>query len=92
MQAMRIPQYIDNPPQILFWEADEIAPVIVFLGLGIVTGTLTYCIVMAYGVHKVFMHFKGKHMRGYLMHWLYRVGLIPLNRKFTNGAVRFYHV
>lgn len=92
MQAIPIPQYVDNPPQIMFWEADEIAPVVTFIGLGIVTGTLTYCVLLAYGFHKGFMYFKSQHMRNFLLHWLYRVGMIPLNRRFNHGAVRVYHV
>ncbi|MBE7540583.1 MAG: type IV conjugative transfer system protein TraL [Rhodocyclaceae bacterium] len=92
MEPVPIPQYIDNPPQILLWEADEIAPVVTLIGLGIITGTLTQCLLISYAVHKVFSHFKSKQMRNFLLHWLFRIGLIPLNRKFTNGAVRYFHV
>lgn len=92
MEAIPIPQFIDNPPQIMFWEADEIAPAFFLIGIGIITGTLTYCIVLAFGVHKLFVHFKSKHLRGYLLHVAYRIGMVPLNKKFPNGAIHFYHV
>ena len=92
MQSVRIPRYVDNPAQFLLWEADEIAPALVICGIGIITGTLTYCIVIAYLFHKTFMRFKVQHQRGFLMHLLYRIGLIPLNRKFSNGCITFYHV
>jgi len=92
MEPVQIPQYIDNPPQIMFWEADEIAPSLFLVGIGIMTGTLTYCLVLAYGAHRIFGHFKRKHLRGYLMHVVYRIGLVPLNKRFTNGGIRHYHV
>jgi len=92
MQSIPIPRYLDNPPQILFWESDELVPIVALAGVGIVTGTLTYCLVAAYVLHKVFMRFKSRHMRGYLWHLGYRIGLVPLNKKFQNGATTYYHV
>jgi len=38
---VEIPHYIDSQPQIFFWELDEFAPVIFFMGIGIATDTLT---------------------------------------------------
>lgn len=34
MQPINIPQYVDDPPHLLFWQADEIAPI----GIGLVLG------------------------------------------------------
>jgi len=87
-----MPQYIDNPPQVIFWEADEFVPVFMLLALGIVTRTLTLCIFASWVIYKVFVHFKNQHLRGYLWHVVYRIGLIPLNKRFPNGAIHFYHV
>lgn len=92
MQAAPVPEFIDSPPQILFWEADEIAPIFAGIGIGIITGTLTYLLIPMYFFHKYFTYFKDQHMRGYLLHLLYRIGAIPLNPKFPNGAIDFYHV
>lgn len=92
MSTVRIPQYVDSPPQIMFWEADEVAPSVVLVGLGIMTGTLSYMILLAYAVHKINIHYKSKRMRGHLLHFLFRIGLIPLNPRFSNGSVTYWHV
>lgn len=92
MGPVRIPEYIDALPQILAWETDEMAPAILLMIIGYATGTLTWCLLLAIAMHNVVVRYKENHMRGYLFHkFLYRSGIIPLNRKFTNGAITFYH-
>lgn len=90
MDAVPVPEYLDNPIQLAFWESDEIAPVFVLFGVGIITGTLTYMIIPMYFFHKFFVRFKSMHMRGYLFHMLYRAGIMPLNKRFQNGAITYY--
>lgn len=91
-EGMQIPQYIDNPPQWMWWESDEIAPIGVLIGIGMITHTLTLCIFLSWGFYKLFLYFKGRHLRGYFAHIAYRIGLVPLNRRFPNGAITYYHV
>lgn len=90
MDSVSIQDYIDNPPQVLFWEADEIAPVFVLAGIGIITHTLTWMLIPAVIFHKYFTRFKDEHMPGYLMHLMYRIGLLKLNKKFNNGAITYF--
>lgn len=93
MGPVRIPEYIDNLPQILAWETDELAPAIVLMLVGYSTGTLTWCILTAFGIHKFVVQYKESHMRGYLFHrFLYRFGILPMNKRFSNGAITQYHV
>jgi len=92
MQDSPIFDYIDAPSQILFWEADELAPIIVAAAIGILTDSLTYLLIPMYFFHKYFVYFKNQHMPGYLHHLMYRMGLLPLNKRFNNGAITTYHV
>lgn len=92
METVQIPHYIDNYVQLAFWEADEIGPVMFLVAIGMVTQTLTWCLLISYGVHKIYMHYKEQHLRGYLLHLLYRAGILPLNSRFSNGAILHYNV
>lgn len=92
MNPVPIPQYIDNLPQVGFWEADEIAPAMIWIIVGYATHTLLWMLVPMYVTHKLFMRFKEHHMRGYALHLAYRIGLLPLNKRLQNGAITRYHV
>lgn len=43
MQPVRIPQYVDDPPHLLFWQADEVAPIGIGLVFGMFTGYAAIC-------------------------------------------------
>jgi conjugal transfer pilus assembly protein TraL len=88
MDEVEIPHYLDSQPQIFFWELDEFAPVIFFLAVGIATDTLSawfpFIVVFSY----VFARFKQNNMDGILVHLVYWYGVLPLNKRFTNGMAR----
>lgn len=90
MDEVEIPHYIDSQPQIFFWELDEFAPVVVLMGLGIMTDTLTACIPFMFAFSYVFQRFKASQMEGILMHLVYWYGILPLNKLFKNGMSREY--
>jgi len=91
MNDVDIPEFVDCLPQFLFWEADEIAPAIVLLGLGILTNTLTYMIIPIYLITKFFTRFKANHLDGYFHHLMYSWGLGILNKRFTNAFIYEWH-
>lgn len=46
MNPIEIPQLVDEPPHVLFWQSDEVAPI----GIGLVFGMFTgYAAVMTLG-------------------------------------------
>lgn len=91
MQSVRIPDHIDAPYEILFWEADELMPVMMILGVGYITRTLTLSLIPAYLFWKYFKKQKDNRRPGFLAHWLWRnTGLLPLCRRFSNGFVTKY--
>lgn len=45
MEPVNIPSYIDDPPHFLLWSADEMAPILLGLVIGIFTGNaLVLCL------------------------------------------------
>lgn len=86
-----MPEFQDSLPQILFWEADEIAPAILLLGLGIITETLTLLLIPMYLLTKYFVRFKQNHLDGYLHHLVYDWGLSMLNKRFVNALIKEWH-
>lgn len=75
MQDVEMPDYVDSMPQILFWEADEIAPALVLVAIGILTNTLTYMLIPIWLLTKFFTKFKSRYMEGYFHHLVYWWGL-----------------
>lgn len=92
METVVIPDYIDELPQFLLWETDEIAPMMIMFMIGIITQTLTFTIIPAYLVTKLYQRYKAEHLAGHLIHLGYRIGIFPLNRRFENGATTDYHI
>ena len=88
MDDVEIPHYIDSQPQIFFWELDEFAPVIFFMGIGIATDTLTAWIPIIIIFTYTFQRFKTSQMEGILMHLVYWWGVLPMNNIFRNGMSR----
>ena len=43
MNPIQIPQYVDDPPHLLFWQADEVAPIGIGLVFGMFTGYAAVC-------------------------------------------------
>lgn len=86
-----MPDYVDSMPQILFWEADEIAPAIILVGIGILTNTLTYMLIPVWLLTKFFTKYKARFMEGYFHHLVYYYGLGGLNTRFTNAFINEYH-
>ncbi len=90
MKEIDIPRYVDSQYQVFFWEIDEIAPVVMLMGLGIMTDTLTYMFFAMFVFMKFFSKFKHHHLDGVLLHMAYWHGLLKLNRHFDSGLVRTF--
>lgn len=91
MELVKIPHSVDCLPQILFWEADEIAPAFLLAGAGIVTDTLTMLLIPIYFLTKYFVKFKQNHLDGFFHHLMYDWGVMGLNKRFTNSLIREWH-
>jgi len=90
MKQVKIPKHVDAPMQMAFWEIDEVAPMIMLLALGILTGTLTYMFFLMYGVTKLYQRYKTTARRGALVHLLFYHGLYNPGGRYKNGQARLF--
>lgn len=88
LAAIPIPRYIDSQYQVFFWEMDELIPLIVLIGVGIIFEILLWAIVFGAIIMVRFSRFKLARLDGVLVHMGYWSGVMTLNKLFKNGLVR----
>ncbi len=81
MPEARIPHYIDDPPQFLFWELDEAIPVLAGMGIGIMLNSMICYGAAGLVVSRIVARLKkGKH-QNFMIHWLYWQGVPGMKLK-----------
>ena len=91
MKAVEIPQRVDEPPHVLLWSADELAPMLVGLMVGVLVGQLLLCCLLGLMVTKGYRRYRDNRPDGYLFHLLWRSGFWPCRaRSWRNPYVRRY--
>ena len=89
MKLVNIPHHITNPPQFLWWEVDELIPMIVIFGIGFIAMRAIFISLVAmFIVGKLYSKFKQGRHRGYLRHLLYYYGFSKMTNTLTNGLIR----
>ena len=88
MTPRPIPNYVDDQMQVFSWEVDEFFPALTIFIVMFIWAQLTLGLVAAYLFVKLFSRFKDSRMAGVLFHFCWWVGLMGMNKKFANGAVR----
>jgi conjugal transfer pilus assembly protein TraL len=88
MNEIDIPQLLDEYPQIMWWEADELAPVIVGMAAGTVFGTFTLGMIGGIALSIIYLRYKRNALPGSLHHMIYWSGMLGLNSVFENGLER----
>lgn len=78
MEKVRIPQYVDELPQVWFWEIDEAFFIILGLFVGIIINWMFTCAVIGIALASLFGRFKQGQNRGMLVHTAYWYGILPL--------------
>jgi len=86
MEPIKIPRYIDDSPQLLFWKADEAVPFILMLCVGIMIDHLGICLVIGYFFVKLFRKFRDNNPDGYVMHLMYWCGFMPFKSRIIPNA------
>ncbi len=69
-----IPNYIDDPQQILFWEFDEFMLLAIAFGVGLMVNYLGVLLVSGLVGIKFYRKIKDRQANGFLMHALYWYG------------------
>ncbi len=91
MNPVEIPAYIDDPPHFLFWRADEIAPVLLGLVLGMLTANALLLTTLGLLLTRLYRRFRDGKPDGYILHALYHIGLLPSRaRSVPNPFIRQY--
>jgi conjugal transfer pilus assembly protein TraL len=67
----RIPNYLDDPAQMLFWEVDEFLILCVFFGLGIAAGQLSLMVLASLVLVRVYRKVRDRRANGFLIHLVY---------------------
>lgn len=81
MEPVRIPRRIDEPPHVLLWSADELAPLIIGLVVGMIIEKALICTVAGWLVTTLYSRFRDNHQDGYLLHLIYKIGLLQTKSK-----------
>jgi conjugal transfer pilus assembly protein TraL len=84
--AMQIemPKHVDDFPQLLWWEADEVAVAIGVFGIGLLVHYTITSIIVTSILLKVVARIKTDGLNGAAFHMFCTTGLIPLNKEFTD--------
>jgi len=90
MTPVKVPKFIDAPMQMAFWEIDEVAPMIMMMALGILTGTLTWMFLFMYASTKAYQRYKTTARRGAMVHLLFYYGLYSPGGLYKNGLARLF--
>ncbi len=88
MQPVRMPNHFDDQRQILFWDIDTLAVVIMFFIIGYVLRELTIMMVLAFFAGHLFSKWKTNQLNGVLIHLSYRFGWWRINDVFKNGNTK----
>lgn len=89
MKPVKIARRVDEPPHLLMWSADEIAPMLLGLTVGIVIGKALICFLIGLAVTKLYSRFRDNHPDGVILHLLYWSGLLTTRaRCMRNPYIR----
>jgi conjugal transfer pilus assembly protein TraL len=91
LDTIEIPEYVDDPIQILVWEMDEFGVVMCVFFVGMMAHQMLISLLFIYVFVKFYISFKADKLGGFYVHAPYRAGLIPLNKWFPNGGILEYH-
>lgn len=91
MKQIKIARRVDDPPHLLLWSADEIAPMLLGLVIGMIIGKAFICFLVGLAVTKIYSRFRDNHPDGFLLHLLYWAGLLTTKaRSMRNPFIRRY--
>lgn len=96
MEEIKVPQFIDSPPQFLFLEIDDLMPMFLSVLIGltadlILGGSKFFLMSVPVGALMIYFYigFKRNQLPGTLKAFMYfHTGLFPINKKWTNGFLR----
>ena len=89
MKPIKIPQRVDEPPHILLWSVDELAPLLLGIVLGMLLGQMLVCFGIGFVVTQFYRRYRENHPDGFLLHIMYWYGIpITRSKSMVNPFVR----
>lgn len=90
-ESHEIPRHVDEPPHVLLWSAEELAPVVLGLAIGVMIGKAMLLTLGGLAVAKIYRKFTDRHSDGFLLHAFYWAGFITSkSRTIPNSYIRRY--
>jgi len=91
LDPIELPAGIDEPPQVLLWRLDDLAPVVLLMVLGIVAGHLAPLLLAGLVGGRLYRRYRDTRPDGYFLHALYWHGLVGLRGwAVPNGLARVW--
>jgi conjugal transfer pilus assembly protein TraL len=89
MKPITIPGRVDDPPHLMLWSSDELAPMLLGLTFGIFIGKALICTIIGFLITSAYRKFRESSPDGYLLHMLYYGGFLPpKGRSMINPYIR----
>ncbi len=91
MKPVEIPRRVDEPPHLLLWSMDELAPILVGMFCGVMFGSMGLFLILGMVVAHFYGKYRDNHPDGLFLHIIYWMGFpIVRSRLFTNPYCRQY--
>ena len=92
MESIELPRAIDEPPTILLWSADEMAPLVLAIVLGMLIGQAFICVLIGFFISHWYRRLLRSSQEGLLVHLLYWYGLGPTKcHTLPNPYVKYFY-
>ena len=78
MEPQRFPVHADMPHQFLVLSIEDALPLIAAIPIGILSGYMLTAVLLGAGLSLVYRRFQERRPRGWVLHWLYWHGVVPL--------------
>lgn len=85
-----IPRFIDDPPPILAWRADDILPMGLGLMIGIVIEQIAICVVVGWISTRFYRRMRESTPDGWLRHKLYEIGAGKQTRIMPDPTIKYF--
>jgi len=93
MDAIELPRHVDDPPHLLLWQADELAPLLVCLVFGVLLGKALPMFLIGLATTKLYSRYRDGRADGFFYHAVYWSGILPsTSPQIPNPYAREFHV
>lgn len=95
MEPIEIPQYVDDPPQFLLWQIDQIGPLMIAAVVGVLADMLFLSLFLGVLASWAYSRLAESNPEGYAYHVLYAWGFtripgMPRRRTMPNPFIYRY--